>query len=171
MAALFSSVEKLMRLSPATKFAQSVYKAAVFQEIAEKSLIIFGEEHAMAPVVQFQVEVIKEIVRTSNGKKLNVIMEHFSFEMQTLLDQYVQGDLDLAGLITSYKEIGTEGHNIQAYAGCARGGTAAQRRGGAPRGLHSTNICEAPRAGGDRGGSEGGTREGLRARRRNVQGL
>ena len=106
MAALFSSVEKLMRLSPATKFAQSVDKAAIFQEIAEKSLIIFGEEHAMAPVVQFQVEVIKEIVRTSNGKKLNVIMEHFSFEMQTLLDQYVQGDLDLAGLITSYKEIG-----------------------------------------------------------------
>ena len=46
---------------------------------------------------------------------LNVIMEHFSFEMQELLDSFQNGDLTLQELHNKYHEIGTEGHDILQY--------------------------------------------------------
>ena len=51
----------------------------------------------------------------SQGTMLNVVMEHFSFEMQHLLDGYQDGSLDMDQLELKYNEIGTEGHNIRAY--------------------------------------------------------
>ena len=42
-------------------------------------------------------------------------MEHFSIEMQTLIDEYCCGQLSLDQLNQKYHEVGTEGHNIMAY--------------------------------------------------------
>lgn len=42
-------------------------------------------------------------------------MEHFSFEMQHLLDQYQANLLTLEELNEQYAAIGTEGHDIMAY--------------------------------------------------------
>jgi len=47
--------------------------------------------------------------------RLNVIMEHFSFEMQDLLEEYQEGKIDINELGAKYKEIGTEGHDVHAY--------------------------------------------------------
>jgi len=44
-----------------------------------------------------------------------VILEHFSFEMQDLLDKYQDGNLTLKELHDKYVEIGTEGHDILRY--------------------------------------------------------
>ena len=43
-------------------------------------------------------------------------MEHFSFEMQQLLDDYQDGKIDLEKLNEEYAAIGTEGHVILPYA-------------------------------------------------------
>ena len=42
-------------------------------------------------------------------------MEHFSFEQQFLLDEYLEGTLSLEDVVTKYKEIGTENHDIMKY--------------------------------------------------------
>ena len=39
-------------------------------------------------------------------------MEHFSLDMQPMLDRYMDGDLDLNGLVQQYQETGTEGHGV-----------------------------------------------------------
>jgi len=49
-----------------------------------------------------------------DGKVLNIVMEHFSFEMQHTLDQYQDGKLTLEQLAEEYGK-GTEGHDIMAY--------------------------------------------------------
>lgn len=43
-------------------------------------------------------------------------MEHFSFEMQGLLDGYQSGDLNMDQLLQGYAQIGTEGHDLKPYA-------------------------------------------------------
>jgi hypothetical protein len=49
-------------------------------------------------------------------------MEHFSFEMQHLLDQYSAGEIDLAQVVDDYHRIGTESHDISRYAAVLRRG-------------------------------------------------
>ena len=107
-----------MRLAPA-RFGQVGSVAEVLPEIASKRFVIFGEEHGKLPVINFQSQIIKQMLdqNTDQEAKLNIVMEHFSFEMQDLLDQFSAGTINLETLMSEYKKIGTEGHNIQAYAG------------------------------------------------------
>ena len=42
-------------------------------------------------------------------------MEHFSFEMQHLLEQYQAGQISLDQVTKEYADIGTEGHDLMAY--------------------------------------------------------
>ena len=52
---------------------------------------------------------------SESKNKLNVILEHFSFEMQGLLDGYQDGSMTLDQVVHKYNEIGTEGHDIALY--------------------------------------------------------
>ena len=90
MCALFTSVEKVIRLAP-SRFGQQVGGVAeILPEIASKRFVIFGEEHGKLPVINFQSQIIKQMLAQNSDQeaKLNIVMEHFSFEMQHLLDQY-----------------------------------------------------------------------------------
>ena len=51
----------------------------------------------------------------SKSNYLHIIMEHFSFEMQDILDDYQAKKLTLGELEQKYKDIGTESHDILAY--------------------------------------------------------
>lgn len=44
-----------------------------------------------------------------------MIFEHFSVEMQSLLDDFSCSNINIEQLCEGYKAIGTEGHNIMAY--------------------------------------------------------
>lgn len=106
-------------------------------------LVFVGEIHAKASIVAFQLaleqEMKKSLVSNSNYQndlesnetgnslptaphyqqtpKLHVIMEHFSFEMQSLLDDYTRDDhvKDFSSFMSKYEEFGTEGHDIEVY--------------------------------------------------------
>ena len=72
----------------------------------------------------FQTELIKEWAKclatsTSQPTKIHLIMEHFSIDMQTILDRYTSDTSDdeaFEQLVNSYKnDFGTEGHDLQPY--------------------------------------------------------
>jgi uncharacterized iron-regulated protein len=46
---------------------------------------------------------------------VHVVLEHFNFEMQYLLDDLQAGKITLKELIRTYIEIGTEWHDLIAY--------------------------------------------------------
>ena len=73
----------------------------------------------------FQTELIKEWAKclASSSKqptKIHIIMEHFSIDMQTILDTYTSSDTSddeaFEQLVDSYKnDFGTEGHDLHPY--------------------------------------------------------
>ena len=50
----------------------------------------------------------------SSSGCLHILLEHFNFEQQPLLDAYAMGRIDMAGLAAAYEE-GGEGHDVAAY--------------------------------------------------------
>ena len=77
-------VHKLIRSKAGSgNFGQFLQYTAFLEEAASKKMVFFGEIHSVEKVVTLQAEIQKAMMSKSN--KLNVIMEHFSFEMQPLL--------------------------------------------------------------------------------------
>lgn len=76
-------------------------------------LIFFGEIHSRPEIVRVQEQILDQMIAT--GDKIHVIMEHFSFDMQELLDKYAKGECSFDALVQQYKDIGTEGHNLVPY--------------------------------------------------------
>ncbi|MGK3742467.1 MAG: putative iron-regulated protein [Bacillariaceae sp.] len=83
------------------------------KEIARHKLVFLGEIHSMPPIISFQREIQAEMNRQSD--KLHVILEHFSFDLQELLDQYMDNEIDFEQLVDKYHETGEEGHDIEPY--------------------------------------------------------
>jgi uncharacterized iron-regulated protein len=50
-----------------------------------------------------------------SSEKLHIVLEYFSFEMQFILDDFLEARTDFNGLLDAYNEIGTEGHDISVY--------------------------------------------------------
>ena len=46
---------------------------------------------------------------------LNIVLSQFNFEMQYLLEDFLDKKLDFEQLLTTYNEIGTEKHDITKY--------------------------------------------------------
>jgi len=92
---------------------------ALAEKLADKRLIYFGESHEQPEVVDLELKVLKILVEVakSNGKGsvVNVFMEHFNFEQQDYLNQYMQGSINEEQLFKLYKESGSEGHDLEAY--------------------------------------------------------
>ena len=96
------------------------------EEIAKHRLVFFGEIHSMPPIVSFQREVQEKMREqcwvsssdsdaTSGNPQLHVVLEHFSFDFQDLLDQYSKGELTFDQLVNKYKEQSEEGHRLEPY--------------------------------------------------------
>jgi len=105
---------KLLSLVRGSEFGMEVSKDAKVAEAASARLVIFGEIHAMPPATHLELKVAQSMLEASTGR-LHIVMEHFSFEMQHLLDEYTAGQLSFNGLNKAYAEIGTEGHDVYAY--------------------------------------------------------
>lgn len=119
--------------------------AAAAREVARHRLVFFGEIHSTPSIVAFQRAVQHEMARlpdrpnrqgvdsdhaansSDNGSKtpsppsqppcLHVVMEHFSFEMQDLLDEYQLGHISFDELVERYRAVGTEQHDLEPYRG------------------------------------------------------
>lgn len=93
-----------------------------FEEINSKKVVFFGEMHSIEAIVQMETALAMAMLaryQVPEGEEphqvLHIVMEHFSFEMQSLLDDYQNGFLTLEQLNEEYARIGTEGHDIMAY--------------------------------------------------------
>lgn len=102
-------------------------------EIAKHRLVFFGEIHSRPPIISFQRAVQDEMAKVvpstdinNNNDKLDqkspsppgvlhVVMEHFSFDMQPLLDAYQEGKISFDELKQKYNDIGTENHDLEPY--------------------------------------------------------
>ena len=83
------------------------------KEIAQHKLVFMGETHSMPPIISFQREIQAEMSKQSD--KLHVILEHFSFELQELLDLYMDDEISFDQLVDKYHIIGEEGHHLEPY--------------------------------------------------------
>ena len=136
-------VHRILKSSTASSLAanSTSHRGAVqhlLDEIQNSKLLYFGEFHSESRIISFQTELVKEwskrlaSVQTKGGRppRLHVIMEHFSVDMQDLLKRYQcinSGDNDNVSimsdnekalfeqLVDSYKDIGTEGHDLMPY--------------------------------------------------------
>lgn len=120
----------------------------VHHELQHAKLLYFGEFHSESRIVAFQTELIREwskclasVGSSSDAQneprdeplpRLHLIMEHFSVDMQPMLERYMGVDNDdgngqrtpfseeddtaFEELLTSYKnDYGTEGHDLKPY--------------------------------------------------------
>lgn len=84
-------------------------------------MIFFGETHAVPQVVAMQCAIQERLIAQSTEEKddsnlpLNVVLEHFSYEMQDILEGYQAGTISFEDMLAKYAAIGTENHDIQAY--------------------------------------------------------
>mmetsp|Transcript_8957 Transcript_8957/g.21871 ORF Transcript_8957/g.21871 Transcript_8957/m.21871 type:complete len:632 (-) Transcript_8957:78-1973(-) len=83
------------------------------KEIAQHKLVFLGEIHSMPPIISFQREIQSEMSKQAD--KLHVILEHFSFDLQELLDRYMDDEIDFEQLVDKYHLTGEEGHNLEPY--------------------------------------------------------
>merc|ERR1719502_707902 len=75
----------------------------VLARSASQRMTIFGEVHATEPVIALQKTVAAAMADALVGEgRLNIVMEHFSFEMQHLLDDYSSSRIDLQQLEEAY---------------------------------------------------------------------
>ena len=94
-------------------FGQEYETEGWLDQISEYRLVFFGEVHSIPQVVDFQQDVMKRMA--SNSSKLHVVMEHFSFDMQSMLEDYQNERISFEELIKKYQEVGTEKHNLRPY--------------------------------------------------------
>ena len=85
------------------------------QSITSAKLVVVGELHAYPAVVEFERRVVEGMLASRSEGRVHLVLEHFSFDMQPLLDDFGAGRSSFAQLVTSYEATGTEGHDIPAY--------------------------------------------------------
>ena len=91
-------------------------------EIAQHRMVFFGEIHSRPPIISFQRAVqmamatdVPDIPSEQGKGTLHVIFEHFSFEMQELLDEFINERLTFDEMVERYEKIGTENHDLEPY--------------------------------------------------------
>jgi uncharacterized iron-regulated protein len=93
------------------------YSAATPDDVADaakgKRFVFLGENHATAPHQQMQAAIIDALARS--GRKVVVGMEMYQRPKQTILDQWVQGDLSEQDLIEKSDWKGQWGYDFSYY--------------------------------------------------------
>ena len=87
--------------------------------LENRKLIFFGEIHGQPQVVNMEVLLLKILVEDAKNKnpphKVNVFLEHFNLEQQSLINSYLHDNIDEEELFKKYKETGDEGHDVEKY--------------------------------------------------------
>ena len=81
--------------------------------------MFFGEIHSEIRVVEFLRHVLAaNVVNLPRDAKLHIVMEHFSLDMNKLLDTHLNnpsGKFDYESFKNHYLECGAERHNLDPY--------------------------------------------------------
>ncbi|PWN20551.1 SAICAR synthase-like protein [Microstroma glucosiphilum] len=96
------------------------------------SLVFFGEQHHQPHVIRAQIQLLaaladqrdeldKDSSQAPHADKrtvhhLHLLMEHFSYADQPLLDRFHAGTLSISELCSAYRERSNEGFKIEMYA-------------------------------------------------------
>jgi uncharacterized iron-regulated protein len=72
------------------------------EEIKDKQVIFFGETSDNKHIVTLQKAILLHL-GSLNSARINILLDHFSFEMQYLIDDYVSGVLTFADLCLEYE--------------------------------------------------------------------
>ena len=83
-------------------------------DIAKHRLVYFGEIHSVPQITAFEQSVAAEM-QAQSTQTLHIVMEHFSFDMQGLLDDYQANRISFDELVKRYDKIGTEQHDLKPY--------------------------------------------------------
>ena len=126
------AVTSVSRRTTTTDTATAVsYRAALFslqpehfglpageadaRTLGEAKLVVVGELHSMPPCVELQRMTAAAMLQgTPASGQLHIVMEHFNFEQQALLDAYAEGRLSFSQLVSEYTQ-GSEGHDLEPY--------------------------------------------------------
>jgi arsenite methyltransferase len=95
-----------------TNFGQVLPSQKVLDELASKRFVMVAEIHCVPQVIALQRAILEK--QCERGP-VNVVLEHFSFEMQSILDDYQAGKMTFEQVLQAYADIGTEGHDIAKY--------------------------------------------------------
>lgn len=92
-------------------------------------VVFWGEIHSVPGIISMQKQVLLHLARSTKSR-VHVVLEHFSFDMQDLLDEYrekttssvestYEGEIEnrkaFEELVEKYHKIGTEGHDLVPY--------------------------------------------------------
>jgi uncharacterized iron-regulated protein len=81
----------------------------------QNRIIVFGEVASNESVIHYETQIINHLTQDENST-LNIIMEHFDFEMQFLLDDYQKEKITFDELIESCKQVGGDSeYNLRKY--------------------------------------------------------
>lgn len=105
---------KLLTARPGALGRQFLSLSELFALASSKKIIWFGEFHSEQRISSLLEQLVTNLV-PNDGKRLHVVCEHFSFEMNSLLQRYQQTPLTFEEFVMAYKEIGTEGHKLDTY--------------------------------------------------------
>lgn len=94
-------------------YGLDVETESFLDSVARCRLVFLGEIHSVPQIVAMQAAVMKKMA--SMPGTLHVVFEHFSFEMQEILEDYQAQKIPFDEMVVRYKQIGTEGHNLQPY--------------------------------------------------------
>jgi len=87
--------------------------------LENRKLVYFGEIHGQPQVVNMEVLILKILVEDAKNKnpphKVNVFLEHFNLEQQSLINSYMHNNIGEEELFQKYKETGDEGHDVEKY--------------------------------------------------------
>jgi arsenite methyltransferase len=145
-------VHRILKSSGGSSSSSESIQKLVQNELQHAKLIYLGEFHSEKRIISFQLNLVKELIKCLAAKRtaavgsktaaaptLHLIMEHFSVDMQPILDRYQQihqqqpqnqqqpqtmihshdeeeENRAFEELVTSYnEEYGTEGHNLHPY--------------------------------------------------------
>jgi arsenite methyltransferase len=114
---LYAGLERFVGNRDGT-FGNDYDFGAFLSHLKTCKLVFIGEVHSVPAIAEFQTKVIKGLTpdeNPSDARKLHVVMEHFSFEMQELLDDFSRGQLSYDDFQKKYYEIGVEGHDLEPY--------------------------------------------------------
>lgn len=99
-----------------TRFGQPAGQQEA-ERLASARLVVFGEIHEVPPCIQMQrrtAEAMLDAGESAGQGTLHILLEHFNFEQQHLLNGYTSESLSLHELVAQYEQQG-EGHDLFAY--------------------------------------------------------
>jgi len=108
-----------------SRFGRALAQPDALDEAASATLVLVGEVYATPPVVAFEaallsrmlgiVSTLGAVVSAPRAPCVHVVLEHFNFRHQPMLDEYMQGVLPLSALLERYAADGTESHELVRY--------------------------------------------------------